>query len=77
MGQNEDLLNKFEESLPTPDIMRKGGPNIRSKYEKARSGVVFEENGLWGIKDSNGDIVYKPEFKLISKSSSSLLFSNI
>ncbi|MCQ2226976.1 MAG: hypothetical protein MJZ01_03575 [Bacteroidales bacterium] len=74
MEQNEDLLKKLEESLPTPDIMRKRGPNIRSKYEKARSGVVFEENGLWGIKDSNGDIVYKPEFKLISKSSSSVFF---
>lgn len=70
MAMSVELMKKIKELLSTPDVKSENGPEIRSIYNEARNGVVYEENGLWGMKDSEGVVLYKPEFKLISKRSS-------
>ncbi len=36
-----------------------------SEVEMLRKGVIFEENGLMGMKDADGNILYNPEYTLI------------
>ena len=55
MGKVEDLLN----SLPEPSYKREYYKEATSLHEKAQRGYKFEENGLWGLKDIDGSIIYE------------------
>lgn len=43
-------------------------------FEKARKGTLFEENGLWGLKNEDGSILRQPKFLFIGKCSDKIIF---
>jgi len=46
----------------------------KSAFENAQSGTLFEENGLWGMKNEDGSILYSPEYLFIGKCVDNILF---
>ena len=39
----------------------------KTVFEKAQNGILFEENGLWGLKNEDGSILYPPQYLFIGK----------
>lgn len=46
----------------------------KSEYEKAQAATLFEENGLWGLKNDDSTILYPPEYLFIGKCIDNVLF---
>lgn len=46
----------------------------KSAFENAQRGILFEENGLWGMKNEDGSILYPPEYLFIGKCVDNILF---
>lgn len=44
------------------------------KYSLFEKGILFEENGLWGLKNEDGSILRQPNFLFIGKCSDKILF---
>lgn len=61
MGKVEDLLN----SLPEPDIKREFRHDGTNFLEKVQRGYKFQENGLWGLKDIDGSVIYEANYVFI------------
>lgn len=61
MGKVEDLLN----SLPEPSYKREYYKEATNLHEKALRGYKFEENGLWGLKDVDGSVIYDANYIFI------------
>ena len=43
-------------------------------FEKARKGILFEENGLWGLKDEDGNVIVPPKNLFIGKCIDNVIF---
>ena len=39
----------------------------KSAFENAQRGILFEENGLWGLKNEDVSILYPSEYLFIGK----------
>ena len=46
----------------------------KSAYGKAQAATLFEENGLWGLRNEDGTTLYPPEYLFIGKSIDNVLF---
>lgn len=61
MGTAEDLMN----SLPEPSYKREYYKEATNLHERALRGYKFQENGLWGLKDVDGSIIYDANYIFI------------
>lgn len=46
----------------------------KSSFGEAQAATLFEENGLWGLKNEDGTLLYPPEYLFIGKSIDNVLF---
>ena len=62
-------MEKFEDPFAgTPKAATKREYGAKDSYEeKARRGIIFEENGLYGLKDPDGTITFQANFTFIGK----------
>ena len=52
---------------PKAATRRSYGVDTIKSLEKLRKGIVFTENGLMGMKDVEGNVIYPPQYTLIAK----------
>ena len=57
-----------------PGITVKQACPDQSAFEKAQVANLFEENGLWGLKNADGTTLYPPEYLFIGKCIDNILF---
>lgn len=60
-----EKVEEFFNSLPEPSIKREFNSEPTDLLEKAQRGCKFEENGLWGLKDVDGSIIYEANYAFI------------
>ena len=65
----ENKITGFEDPFAgTPKAATKTSYSIDNSLdlEKLVKGVIYEENGLMGMKDAEGNVIYAPEYTLIA-----------
>ena len=72
-----DLFECFDESLENlfeSGAVYRHGANNAELFEITRQGTIFEENGLYGIKDAEGRVLVLPQFLFIGRCPKHILF---
>lgn len=52
------------------------GIDNTTPLDQARSGILFEENGLYGLKDEDGNVTFPAKYSFIGKCRDHVLFLN-
>ncbi len=63
-------MAQFEDPFagtPKAAIKRELGVDNSTPLEKARKGIIFESDGLYGIKDEDGTVTYPAKYSFIGK----------
>lgn len=70
-------MAQFEDPFagtPKAAIKRELGVDNSTPLEKARRGIIFESDGLYGIKDENGVVTFPAKYSFIGKCIDHILF---
>lgn len=62
------------EGTPKAATKTQYGLDNKGEYEQIRNGIVFEQDGLLGVKDADGTIICEPEYLQIEKCSDHVFF---
>lgn len=65
-----DFIVSFEDNEKAETV----GKITDSYWEKARRGMLFEKDSLWGLKDTDGKILFTPKYSFIGKCKDNVLF---
>ena len=70
-------MSTFQDPLaetPKAATKREIGIDNSSPLEKARRGTIFVENGLFGMRDTDGSLIYPPRYAYIGRCKDHVIF---